>query len=435
MTIPYQLWNAETSWCNYQVEIEDQFKPALLSLLDEDREIPRGDVELIPEPFGQRGEWAISVRHTGRTIGYVSDAEAPSWAGVVRRIIASGCVPTTHARISVGEYNGAGLEQLYTYVYITLGDPTDALPVNNPPASGYTLLPKSSFVQVTKEEQHYDALLKFVPPGGRGPLVLTLHERPPATANGKPLVEVRIDNECVGQLTPQTGLRYLPMIRRLAERRLLTVSRGDIVGSAVAAEVRINGLKANEVDNDFLDVGIAQVPRLVPAQSDPRGYDLSSMRSLLDPLPPVPLPAPPPEPEDGFLVRFASGRYRYLAVRRGDHWETTATQNWGVVNEIMRWNELAMPTRTFEYVDGWTPVDTRDDPRVRQYLAVVRFIINDQYLAAINIAQDGSDDGDWYTTVTEQAQRHLPIGDCPTWAEISRYGKFVETPTRWEWLQ
>lgn len=288
---------------------------------------------------------------------------------------------------------------------------------------------------MTKEEQYFDALLKFVPPGGRGPLFITLHERLPAMANGKPLVEVRIDNECVGQLTPQMGLRYLPMIRRLAERKLLTVSRGDIVGSAVAAEVRINGMKANEIDNDFLDIGIAQIPRLVPIQSNPRDYDLSAMRSLLEPLQPVPLPSPPPEPQDGSLVRFATGRYNYLAVRRSDHWETTATQDWGMVNERMSWNELAVPARTFEYADGWRPVDDRDDPRVRRYLAVVRFIINGQYLAAINIARDDSNDGDWYTTATKQAQRQLPIGDRPTWSEISRYGKFLETPARWEALQ
>lgn len=116
MSTPYRLWNADRSWCNYQVEIEDQFKPALLSLPDENGEIRPSEVELVPEPFGQRGEWAISIRHTGRTIGYVGEADAPAWAGVIRRVIASSCVPTTHARISVGEYSGSDIQQLYTYL-------------------------------------------------------------------------------------------------------------------------------------------------------------------------------------------------------------------------------------------------------------------------------------------------------------------------------
>lgn len=432
MTTPYPLWGAETSWFNYQVEIEDQFKPALWSLLDADGQLPRSDVELVPEPFGQRGEWAISVRHTGRTIGYVGDADAPAWAGVVRRVITSGCIPTTGARIALSGYGGAGIADLWASIYIALSDPDQALPLNDPPSVPYTLLPKSSFVQVTKEEQYYAALLKFVPARGRGAHFLTLHERPPASPKSKPLVEVRINNECVGQLTPQMSLRYLPMIRRLAERRLLTVSRGDIVGSAVAAEVRINGMKANEVDNDFLDVGIVQIPMLVAPEADARNYDLSKMRGLLAPLAPVPLPPPPPEPSDGSLVRFDSGRYSYVAVRRGDHWETTATQDWGIVNERMIWKELATPARKFERADGWTRVDPHDDPRILQHLAVVRFIIDGQYLAAINIARDGSYEGDWYTTVTEQAGQDLPIGDCPSWSEICHFGRSIDMPTIWE---
>lgn len=435
MTTPYRLWGAETSWCNYQVEIEEQFKPALRSLLDADGQVAQSDVELVPEPFGERGEWAISVRHTGRTIGYVGDADAPAWAGVVRRVIASGCIPTTGARVSVNEYEGAGIADLWAYVHIALTEPDQALPVNDPPMVPYTLLPKSSYVQVTKEEQYYDALLKFVPPGGRGSLFLTLHERPPASPKSKPLVEVRINDECVGQLTPQMSLRYLPMIRRLAERRLLTVSRGDIVGSAVAAEVRINGVKANEVDNDFLDVGIAQIPTLVPEERDPRSYDLSKMLALLQPLAPVPLPPPPPEPPDGSLVRFDSGRYNYVAVRRGGRWETSATEDWGIVNEIMSWQELATPARKFECATGWTAINPRSDPRVRQRLAVVRFTVSDHYLAAINIARDGSYEGDWYTTVTQQAERHLPIGDCPSWSQISHFGHSIEMPTGWEPVQ
>jgi hypothetical protein len=202
-----------------------------------------------------------------------------------------------------------------------------------------------------------------------------------------------------------------------------------------AAEVRINGIKANEVDNDFLDVGIAQIPTLITEERDPRNYDLSKMLTLLQPLAPVPLPPPPPEPLDGSVVRFDTGRYNYVAVRRGDRWETSATQDWGIVNESMTWQEIATPARKFERATGWTAVDPRNDPRVRQRLAVVRFLVSDHYLAAVNIARDGSYEGDWYTTVTQQAERHLPIGDCPSWSQISHFGHSMEIPTGWEPVQ
>jgi len=405
------------------VHREDQFEPAIRSLVRADGQQPTGDVELVPEPFGPQGEWSISIRHTGRTIGYVDGADAPAWAGVVRRVIASGCVPTTGANIVANDYG--------SYVYIALSEPAQALPFNDPPAAHYTLLPRSSPVQVTKEEEYYGALLKFVPPGGRAAMFVTLHEREPLSPKSKPLVEVRIDDECIGQLTPQTSLRYLPMIQRLASRGLLTAARGDIVGSAVAAEVRVHAMKANEVDNDFLSIGIAMLPTLVPVQSDPRAYDISKMSAIMQPPPPVRPPPPPPEPPDGSVVRFDSGRYNYVAVRRGDHWETSATQNWGIVNESMRWDQLATPGRRFEIADGWSPIDLRTDPRVRQHLAVVRFIIDDQYLAAINIDPYGNDEGDWYTTVTGQAESVLPIGDRPSWSQISSFGKSIQMPTQW----
>lgn len=287
MPAPYRLWTGQT-WCSYPVPIEDEFRPAIQTLLAMDRgpdgELPQGSVELIPEPSGSRGEWAISIRHTGRTIGYVADADAPAWAGVVRRVVASGCIPTTRSYIYGREYDGV---DLCASICIALEEPDQALPLNNPPKMPYTLLPNSSWVQVTKEELYYDALLKYIPPDGRGALFVTLHERPTLTAKSKPLVEVCINDECIGQLTPQMSSRYLPMIRRLAERGLLTVSRADIVGSLVAAEVRINGVKANEADNEFLNDGIALIPTLVAQRADPRRYDMSSMLPLLQPLPPV----------------------------------------------------------------------------------------------------------------------------------------------------
>ena len=86
----------------------------------------------------------------------------------------------------------------------------------------------------------------------------------------KPHVEVRIDNERIGQLTPAMSQRFLPMVRHLQDRRLVSKHVGvTSAGSAVAAEVRIDGVKANEASQEVLDGPPATVPRLVPALSDP----------------------------------------------------------------------------------------------------------------------------------------------------------------------
>jgi hypothetical protein len=63
--------------------------------------------------------------------------------------------------------------------------------------------------------------------------------------------------------------------------------------------------------------------------------------------------------------------------------------------------------------------------------AVVRFTINGLYLAAINIDRDRGEDGDWYTTISDDAERRLPFGDCATWQQIRQFGRLIEVATRW----
>lgn len=89
------------------------------------------------------------------------------------------------------------------------------------------------------------------------------------------MVEVRIDGERIGQLTPQMSQRFLPMTRHLESRGLVTACWGDIKGSAVAAEVRIDGVKANEADALVLDGDPVTLPALVPVEDDPLLYVLS----------------------------------------------------------------------------------------------------------------------------------------------------------------
>ncbi|ORW04067.1 hypothetical protein AWC13_01030 [Mycobacterium kubicae] len=394
-------------------------------------------VQLIPEPGGPRGAWAVSVRAEGRTIGYLAADVALEWAGVLRRIVASGFIPTTSCRIYGYEFEGWDDVEFRPNVRIALGSPAEALPINDPPSSPYTILPQSSLVQVTKEDEHFDVLARYVPAGGHGVLFVTLHEQQPQ-GRGKAYVEVRIDDEQIGQLTPQTSQRYLPLIRHMRDRGLLTACRGEITGSKVAAEVRISGIKANEATQEVLDGPPMTLPPLVPELSDPSQYDLTAMAAVLEPLPlvqPV-VPAVPDEPPDGSVVRFTKGggRYCYAAVRRGRYWETTATGYWGSINERMKWHELAPRMGDFGIARAWSQVDPRGDLRVRQHLAVVRFTVGGLYIAAVNISKDGDHDGLWYTTICDDAEGDLPFGDYADWSDITEYGENIQVVTEWAQL-
>jgi hypothetical protein len=285
----YLLWNEQRGdWCNYDIVGEKAYGANIHRLLPEGWtgkgvEVRR-NFELIPEPDNPHDPWAISVRADGQTVGYLCVDDCPGWANIVRRVVASGLVPVVPGRIYAfeatdweawdGEHDPP--KDLAAKVQLKLGEPACALPMNNPPQVPYTLIPRSSIVQVTKEDEHSDVLLKFVPENGCGALFVTLHESEGRAPSAKPVVEVRIDGERVGQLTPQMSQRFLPMIRHLAARGLVTACWGDIKGSAVAAEVRIDGIKANEADAVVLDGDPVTLPSLIGFEGDPSAYDLSA---------------------------------------------------------------------------------------------------------------------------------------------------------------
>lgn len=434
----YRLWTSARPWGDYEVVVETEFIPAIRSLFPKvwpggGQEISH-EVHLIPEPGGSRGPWAVSVRALDRTIGYLAPGDAPAWAGVIRRVIASGFIPATFCRIYGYEYDGWDEVEFRPNVRIALGSPVEALPINDPPAVPHTLLPQSSVVQVTKEDEHFDALARFVPASGRGVLFVTLHERQPE-GRAKAHVEVRIDDERIGQLTPQTSQRFLPLIRHLRDRGLLTACRGDITGSAVAAEVRVDAIKANEATPEVLEGPPVTIPALLPGQPDPSLYDLTAMAPLLNPLPPVrPEVAPvPDEPPDGSVVRFkkGGGRYCYAAVRRGRYWETTATSDYGSISERMKWHELAPRMGEFEIAMAWSDVGPHGDPRVCQHEAVVRFTLGGLYLVAVNISKTGDHEGEWYTTISDDLEEDLPFGDYADWSEITEYGGNIQVVVEW----
>jgi len=110
------------------------------------------------------------VRVDDRTVGYLGEEDAREWAGVVRRIVSSGFLPTTSVQIYGYEYDGWDGIEFRPSVRIGLGDPRDAIPLNEPPFTPYTMLPRASFVQVTKEDEHLTPSLSSFRRTARRPL-------------------------------------------------------------------------------------------------------------------------------------------------------------------------------------------------------------------------------------------------------------------------
>ncbi len=100
----YRLWTQARTFCEYELTIEPPFLPALRSPFPQDF-LTDGDelrpiVELVPEPGGDRGEWAVSVRAGGRTVAYLNDEDAPRWASPTTRSRTCRSATTPNGRTS-----------------------------------------------------------------------------------------------------------------------------------------------------------------------------------------------------------------------------------------------------------------------------------------------------------------------------------------------
>lgn len=236
-------------------------------------------VELVPEPdnpHSPHGD-AISARVDGQVIGYLSSADARKWSPVIHRISASGATAVAPGNVFAYNRNkwvgdGKYVAEVELNVRIGLPEPELILPLNVEPLDAVAVLPWGSALQVTKEEDHFDHLFEYVPAGGEGVVVLTMHRLEHALKNGtvKELVEVRLDGERVGQLTATTSQHYLATIRHAEDMGKDLGVWAKLKGSSVAAELVIQGARAIELPDEWLS-SMPTLPSFVPEATS---YDL-----------------------------------------------------------------------------------------------------------------------------------------------------------------
>lgn len=229
------------------------------------------DVTLVPEPDNphSRSGDAVSVRWRDHVIGYLPSGEGTKFAQL-RRVAASGYDATTKARVWTNK-NWEGKRDFW--VRVSLPVPELLLPLNNPPADGYVVLPEGSAVQVTKESDHIDHLADFVPPSGYGQVLVTLHLFQAGKTKHWDGVEVRLEGERVGELSRVSSEKFAPTVRHFEENGLTVVARATIKGSSIAAELVLFAAKAHELDEELLETEETNsLPRLVDFEEDPRAY-------------------------------------------------------------------------------------------------------------------------------------------------------------------
>ena len=139
-----------------------------------------------------------------------------------------------------------------------------------------------------------------------------------------------------------------------------------------------------------------------------------------------------PEPPNGSIIRFSKNGFHYVAVRCGDHWETSATASGrGFIDKRMAWDDVWAKGRSVEVASAWAEVQdppSRDDRLKHQ--AIVRFVRDDKLVGAIAIdgAYRGFNNRLWYTTLSKSSGGKK-LG---SWLEILPNPQHVEVATGWE---
>ena len=240
--------------------------------VDEEIELTELAAELRPEPTNPYDRNAVMVIINGWHVGYLPREEAARYHAPIARLAAADVVPVATARLwatTRRDYSGGGTKS-HARITLALGTPERLAPLNNPPAAPYSLIPWGSGLQVTGEEHHLAELSDFITPEGDGIAIGTVHRlelRAPKGAT-KEVVEVRLDGERIGQMTPASSTHFLPTIKHLEDQGRVAAVWVRVKGSTVAAQAVLQATKAHELPHDWFGSAVT-LPVIYPARVQP----------------------------------------------------------------------------------------------------------------------------------------------------------------------
>lgn len=213
-----------------------------------------GIAELVPEPDNPFDRDAISVRVNSAVVGYLDADSARDYKPVIHALAGSGVVPAANVRIwAVTRYSQQrSRDELKSAVRLNLRDPDSILPANKAPSMPHALIPRGRAIQITGESDHLSAIAPHIGYGDSAKLVATLHRMEvPKARTTTTVVEVRLDGERVGQLTPGTSASLFPLLEEAETRGRTAAAWASVKGSRFAAEVTLHVERAENVPDEW----------------------------------------------------------------------------------------------------------------------------------------------------------------------------------------
>lgn len=262
----FELWG-QRGWASHEVVGESHYLDHIKAVLGNTHS-PEGAEHvlpalLIPEPDNVHDRNAVAVQIGGRKVGYLSRDEAPPYSRVLQRLSGQGLVGQVQARIWAGDYADYSVDHRGNYressrfgagIRLDLAAPHLLVPGNLPPASRYEMLPSGGAIQVTGEDAHTDVLAGYCGEAGEQWAYATLHEMTQQLARStRTVIEVRLDAECIGQLTPKMSGELLPAVRHLASLDITACCRALVKGNRAAAEVTLYVTRSHQLEDAWFD--------------------------------------------------------------------------------------------------------------------------------------------------------------------------------------
>ncbi|MGH3646026.1 MAG: hypothetical protein ACRDTM_02445 [Micromonosporaceae bacterium] len=310
MSIVLDLWG-QRGWAGAEVAGESHYAEAIRAVLGKSFK-PSGseivvNAQLLPEPSNRFDLNAVAVWCGPHQVGYLPKEDAARYVAVLSALVANGWTPQVQARVWSADWSYDDEEfddgdSFRGSVRLDLAEPHMLVPGNMPPSGEHRTLPVGAAIQVTGEEKHLGALMPHLKAEGECWVYATLHELVEPTARAsKTVVEVRINEQRVGQLTPKMSGELLPAVRHLAETGALTSARAIVKGNRIKAEVVLYVARAHELPETWLNNGTASdVAPSSPLVADPgRSHTDPGKVDQTAPVSHRPIPPPPTS------VRFA----------------------------------------------------------------------------------------------------------------------------------
>lgn len=313
----FEVWG-QRGWANVEVVGESHYTRELQGLLP--KRIPEGGTEatvpvtVVHDPRNKYDSNAVEIRASSGVIGFLASEDAKRYAPVLDAIQAAGLAAATTARVwgSNRQEWESGRNRFFGSVRVDLPEPHMLCPANDAPSIPCQILPSGTAIQVTGEENHRDATSRYLTAQGECWVHATLHQVIDESGRApKPYVEVRIDGQTAGKLTPKMSGDMAPVIKFLHERGQACVVRAIVKGNQLKAEVVLHAKRAHELDQVWFD-------SLPPANASPTSTDTvddGDHHNVAEDAAPV--AAAPLPPADWYADPHGVARLRYWD---GDAW-------------------------------------------------------------------------------------------------------------------